>query len=84
MKQPIALMDVVPGDDVEPNIWEEYRQALRTETKSEYSFEFVERYDFYERSKEAYAIVATGEKAQYANIILKKRGHIAINSLRDF
>ena len=35
-------------------------------------FEMVERFDFYERAKNAYAIVTTGEKAQYANIILKK------------
>jgi L-fucose mutarotase len=34
--------------------------------------EYVERFAFYERAKKAYAIVATGEKALYANIILKK------------
>jgi L-fucose mutarotase len=32
----------------------------------------VERFAFYERAKQAYAIIATGEKALYANIILKK------------
>ena len=35
-------------------------------------FEFVERFAFYERAKKAYAVVATSEKALYANIILKK------------
>ena len=32
----------------------------------------IERFAFYERAKKAYAIVATGESALYANIILKK------------
>ena len=35
-------------------------------------FEYVERFAFYQRAREAYAIVATGETALYANIILKK------------
>ena len=32
----------------------------------------LERFAYYERAKEAYCVVATGETAQYANIILKK------------
>lgn len=35
-------------------------------------FEQVERFAFYEKAKKAYVIVATGEKALYANIIFKK------------
>jgi L-fucose mutarotase len=31
-----------------------------------------DRFEFYERAKTAYAVVATGEEAVYANIILKK------------
>ena len=34
--------------------------------------EFMERFAYYERAKNAYCVVATGETAQYANIILKK------------
>jgi len=32
----------------------------------------VERFAFYDRARKAYAIVATGETALYANILLKK------------
>jgi L-fucose mutarotase len=32
----------------------------------------TERFEFYERTKKAYAVVATSEAARYANIILKK------------
>jgi len=72
VEQPVALMAVVPGDDVKPVIWEEYRELLTKHSDSPVSIEMVERFDFYERAKTAYAIVATGESALYANVILKK------------
>ena len=33
---------------------------------------YVERFAYYERARWAYCVVVTGERAQYANIILKK------------
>ncbi len=71
VERPVALMAVVPGDNYQPVIWETYRAIiLKHEKFSE--FEYVERFAFYERTKAAYAVVATGELARYANIILKK------------
>ena len=35
-------------------------------------FNYVERFAFYERAIQAYAIVSTSETALYANVILKK------------
>jgi L-fucose mutarotase len=69
---PVALMEVVPGDDVKPVIWDEYRQIINTYEGSEVKIENVERFAFYERAKRAFAVVATSEGALYANIILKK------------
>ncbi|MFW5827102.1 MAG: L-fucose mutarotase [Alkalispirochaeta sp.] len=72
--QPAALMQVVAGDDTQPTIWEDYRaviQKYQPERITE-GFEMVERFAFYERTRSAYAVVATGETALYANIILKK------------
>jgi len=71
-KAPVGLMAVVPGDTVVPVIWEEYKKIITKYEPDFKDFEMVERFDFYERTKNAYAIVTTGEKAQYANIILKK------------
>ena len=70
--QPVALMAVVPGDDTRPTIWQEYRKIVKAGGEKFSDFEFVERFAFYERAKKAYAVVATSEKALYANIILKK------------
>jgi len=70
--QPAALMQVVAGDPAQPVIWEEYRVIIARHEPHFGGFEFVERFAFYERAKQAYAVVATSEAAQYANVILKK------------
>lgn len=72
VKEPAALMEVVPGDNVQPVIWEEYRSLLKEHGEDPGAVEMMERFAFYERAKKAYAIVATGETAIYANILLKK------------
>lgn len=72
VEHPAALMAVVPGDTVETPIWQQYEDIIKTHTGMTDAFEHVERFAFYERAKQAYAIVATGEAALYANIILKK------------
>jgi L-fucose mutarotase len=72
VEHPVALMAVVPGDKTKPTIWEEYRKIIKASGEKFSDFEFVERFAFYERAKKAYAVVASGEKALYANIILKK------------
>ena len=72
VERPVALMSVVPGDDTKPTIWEQYRQIVQRSGEKFSEFEFVERFAFYERARQAYAVVATSEKALYANVILKK------------
>ncbi len=72
VEKPVALMSVVPGDEVKPDIWQTYKNIIKNEYESFNQFEFIERFAFYERAKRAYAVVATSESALYANIILKK------------
>ncbi|MGN0587795.1 MAG: L-fucose mutarotase [Oscillospiraceae bacterium] len=69
--QPVMLMQVVDGDPV-PTIWEKYKSILNTYESGNCDIEMIERFAFYERAKKAYAVIATGEEAVYANIILKK------------
>ncbi|MBZ4644590.1 MAG: L-fucose mutarotase [Petroclostridium sp.] len=69
---PVALMAVVPGDTVKPTIWDTYKEIIKKHEPVTNKIEFVERFAFYERAKNAYAVVATSEKALYANIIIKK------------
>lgn len=69
---PVSLMAVVKGDNVQPVIWDKYKELVEKYDSSVKEFEMVERFEFYERAKKAYAVVTTGETAQYANVILKK------------
>lgn len=69
-QKPVYLMQKVPGDTVETPIWDEYKRIIAPYTAEEP--EEIERFEFYERAKKAYAVVMTGESALYANIILKK------------
>lgn len=72
VKHPAALMAVVPGDNYSPDIWPTYSQVIRKHSPQFSDFELMERHAFYERARKAYAVVATGEMARYANLILKK------------
>ena len=72
VERPAALMSVVPGDPTRPVIWEEFRGIIRRHEPGFKDFEMVERFAFYERAKQAFAVLATSESALYACIILKK------------
>lgn len=69
-QKPAYLMAKTPGDTVETPIWDEYERILANHTDEKP--EQIERFAFYERAKNAYAVVMTGESALYANLILKK------------
>jgi len=67
-----VVMSVVPGDDTVPVIWDEYRRLLSAAEEREIALTEIERMEFYERARRAFAVVATSESALYANLILKK------------
>jgi L-fucose mutarotase len=70
---PVGLMQVVSGDSFKPSIWDKYEAIIRKDNTINFKeFGFIERFEFYERAKNAFAVVATSEKELYANIILKK------------
>lgn len=70
--QPVTVMQVDPGDPVVPVIWGEYSQIVRRHAGDQAEIQTLERAAFYDKCKNAYAIVATGESALYANVILRK------------
>ena len=72
VEAPVALMEKVAGDKVETPIWDEYRRILDRSGNGASNVEHIDRFDFYERARGAYAVVATGEAALYANVLLKK------------
>ena len=73
VEHPVSLMEVMAGDLVETPIWDTYRQIIeRHDARGEKTVGHMERFAFYEEAKKAYAIIATGETALYANVMLQK------------
>lgn len=72
VEAPVTLMRVVPGTyDGEPPIWNEFRGIIDKHEPGR-SIEYIERFQFYERARQAFATVQTSENALYACIVLKK------------
>ncbi len=70
---PVNLMEVMPGDTAKTPIWEEYKKIVSAhDERGAKAIGHIERFEFYEQAKTAYAIIATGEKAVYANVMLQK------------
>lgn len=70
---PVCLMQVMAGDSVETPIWDEYKKIVaKHDSRGADAFGEYERFEFYEQAKNCYAIIATGESALYANLILQK------------
>lgn len=73
VEHPLELMEVMKGDSVETPIWEQYKEILgRYDKRGEKAVGYVEHFEFYEKAKNAYAVIATGETALYANVMLQK------------
>jgi len=73
VENPVALMAVAKGDTTPtPPIWQTFDSILQKHGQLPNKIEYMERFAFYKRTKKAFAIVATGESAIYANILLKK------------
>ena len=73
VEHPVCLMEVLPGDPVETPIWDTYREIVKKhDSRGEDAIGQIERFAFYRKAKKAYAIIATGESALYANIMLQK------------
>lgn len=69
MANPVAMMQPVPGDSADPGLVADCRAALGKDADR---IEFVERFAFYDRAREAFAVVVSGETRVYGNIIIKK------------
>jgi L-fucose mutarotase len=73
VEKPVNLMEVMPGDKVETPIWDTYKEIVsRYDERGGAAVGNIERFSFYDEAKSAYAIIATSEKALYANIMLQK------------
>ena len=75
VENPVNLMELVPEDvgKIETPIWDDYREIIeKYDERGAACIGTIERFKFYEETKEVYCIIATSEKAPYANVMLQK------------
>lgn len=71
VQKPVTLMKI-NADEVQPKVWELYKIIISKNHKVEYEFDYIDRFEFYKKAKESYAIIATTDTSFKGNIILEK------------
>lgn len=66
---PSAAMDAPGG---RPAVYADFEASMEQAEGKQIGLDLIDRFAFYDRAKAAYAVIATGERRLYANIILKK------------
>jgi L-fucose mutarotase len=69
---PLIMMNPESGDQLDPAVEASYRQAVDKHWPMTPPIQRIDRFKFYDRTKQAFAILMTGETSKYGNIILKK------------
>ncbi len=70
---PVKLMKVVDGDPTVPVVWDEFRETIKSEGYDDKKVvKQIDRFDFYDEAKGAFAVIATTDRALYANVLLQK------------
>ena len=69
---PLIMMAAVSGDTLDPEVEKSYRAMIDKHYPDTPPIARIDRFEFYDRAKKAFAVLMTGETAKYGNIILKK------------
>lgn len=69
---PVAMMAAVEGDTLDLAVEQAYRVAIDKHAPQTPPIARIDRFAFYDRAKEAFAVVMTGETAKYGNVLLTK------------
>lgn len=69
---PLVMMSAVEGDQLDPAVEEQYMNVIRHHAPSTKAPQRIDRFAFYNRAREAFAVVMSGETRKYGNILIKK------------
>ena len=72
VESPLIMMSAASGDQLDTAVEISYRQAIDKHWPNTPPIQHIERFEFYARATQAFAVLMTGETAKYGNIILKK------------
>ncbi|MEX0348970.1 MAG: RbsD/FucU family protein [Paracoccaceae bacterium] len=69
---PALTMQVVGDPEAVPDAVADFQRVINATADAPAQIATLERFAFYDRASQAYAVVQTGERRLYGNIILKK------------
>lgn len=69
---PLVMMQVVQGDTMDPAVEADYVRVIRKYAQNAPAPVRIERFAFYQRARQVFAIVMTGETRKYGNLLIKK------------
>ena len=69
--EPCARMQVVDDPDAVPKVCKEFQELIDRAEGRRFRLGNLERFAFYERARQAFALVQTGETRLYGNVLLK-------------
>jgi L-fucose mutarotase len=72
VEAPVAVMEVVGAPDDIPETVKEFQLSVNRAEQRTIKMDRIDRFSFYERTKSAFAVVATGETRLYGCILVKK------------
>ena len=69
---PATVMGVIGDPDAVPEVVREFQISLNNAEERKIKMDRIDRFAFYERTRSAFAVVATGETRLYGCILIKK------------
>lgn len=72
VEAPLLMMQILEGDELDPTVEQAYRVPVDKHAPGTPAIARIDRFEFYERSKKAFAVVMTGETRKYGNLLMKK------------
>lgn len=72
VEAPLIMMAPSANDILDSNVERSYWNEVQKVWPATPAISRIERFSFYDRGRQAYAVVMTGETVTYGNIILKK------------
>ena len=72
VKAPVIMMAVQEGDKADPAVEISFREMVDKHNPGTPAIQRIDRFEFYERARQAFVVVMTTETRVYGNILLKK------------
>jgi L-fucose mutarotase len=72
VRDPIVMMKCARGDTADPAVERRFSDIIYSRWPSAPAIKKIDRFAFYERARQAFAVVLTGSTVKYGCIIVKK------------